>query len=81
MDWTLVGDLERLESLFLREVPIQGDLALDAIEHALSGFTFGAVFRVDPRVAQPHRHARERPPLPSRIQRDGHGRSGAERRQ
>ena len=81
MDRTLVGDLERLESLLLGEVPIKGDLALDPIEHALPGLTLGAVFRVNPRVAQPHRHARERPLLPSRIQRDGHGGSGAERRQ
>src|SRR5438309_1687703 len=81
MDWTLVGDLELLDALLLREVSLQGDLALDAIEHALSGFTFGAVFGVDPRVAQAHRHAGERPLFPSRIQRDGHGRSGAERSQ
>src|SRR5205823_3676325 len=81
MDRTLVGDLERLESLLLGEVPIKGDLALDPIEHALPGLTLGAVFRVNPRVAQPHRHARERPLCPSRIQRDGHGGSGAQRRQ
>src|SRR5437016_1384014 len=81
MDRTLFGDLECLDALLLREVSLQGDLALDAIEHALSGFTFGAVFRVDPRMAQAHRHARERPPFPSRIQRDGPGWSGAEPRQ
>jgi hypothetical protein len=32
-------------------------------------------------VPEAHHHARERPSFPSRIQRDGHGRSGAERRQ
>ena len=81
MDRTLVRDLECFDSLLLREVSLQGDLALDAIEHALSGFTFGAVFGVDPRMTQAHRHAGERPLFPSRIQRDGHGRSGAERSQ
>src|SRR6266699_7328377 len=49
------------------------------IQHALFRLTLGAVVRVDPRVAEPNRHARQRPRLPSRIQRDRHGRSSAER--
>src|SRR2546427_11592158 len=78
MDRTLVGDLEQPGPLLLRKLAGDGDLALDPIEHALLGFTFGAVVGVDPRMTEANRHACERPPFPSRIQRDRHGRSGAE---
>src|SRR5437660_1611678 len=81
MDRTPVGDLEQPGALLLRKVAGDRDLALDPIEHALCGFTFGAVVGVDPRMAQANRHAANRPPFPSRIQRDRHGRSGAEARQ
>ena len=47
MDRTLVGDLQDLRTLLLREVAGDRDLPLDPIEHALLGFTFGAVVRVD----------------------------------
>jgi len=56
MDRTLVGDLERLAALLLGELTLQGDLALDPIEQALFGLTFGAVVRVDAPVAEAHRH-------------------------
>src|SRR5437588_6756416 len=78
MHRTLLGDLECFGTLLLVERPVQSDLALDPVEQALFGLAFGAVDGVDSRVAEPHRHALERPPFPSRIQRDGHGRSGAE---
>src|SRR3989441_7481752 len=81
MDRALVGDLEQPGTLLLRKFAGDRDLALDPIEHALCGFTFGAVVGVDPRMAQANRHAADRPPFPSRIQRDRHGRSGAEARQ
>src|SRR2546430_10246511 len=81
MHRTLVGDLECLAALLLGELPLQGDLALDAIEQALFRFALGAVGGMDPRVAEAYCHARERPLFPSRIQRDGRGGSGAERRQ
>src|SRR2546425_9417957 len=81
MNRTLVGDLEQPGALLLRKLAGDGDLALDPIEHALCGFTFGAVVGVNPRMAQANRHAADRPPFPSRIQRDRHGRSGAEARQ
>src|SRR6266550_3253821 len=81
MDRTLVGDLEQPGALLLRKLAGDGDLALDPIEHALCGFTFGAVVGVNPRMAQANRHAADRPPFPSRIQRDRHGRSGAKARQ
>src|SRR3989442_7794667 len=74
MDRTLVGDLEQFDTLLLRKLAGDRDLALDPIEHALCGFTFGAVVGVDPRMAQANRHAADRPPFPSRIQRDRHGR-------
>jgi len=81
MDRTLVGDLEQFGTLLPFKLADDRDLPLDPIEHALFRLTFGAVVGVDPRVAEANGHARERPPLPSRIQRDGHGGSGAERRQ
>src|SRR5437016_9503320 len=81
MDRTLVGDLEQFGTLLLRKLAGDRDLALDPIEHALCGFTFGAVVGVNPRMAQANRHAADRPPFPSRIQRDRHGRSGAKARQ
>jgi len=81
MDRTLVSDLEYLGALLFPELAGDRDLPLDPIEHALLGLTFGAVVGVDPRVAEANRHAGQRPPFPSRIQRDGHGGSGAERHQ
>ncbi len=51
MDWALVGDLEQFGTLLLRKLAGDRDLALDPIEHALCGFTFGAVVGVDPRIS------------------------------
>jgi hypothetical protein len=81
MDRTFVGDLQQFGALFLRKLAGDRDRPLDPIEHALFRLAFGAVIGVDPRVAEANSHARERPRFPSRIQRDGHGRSGAERRE
>ena len=81
MDRTLVGYLKDLGTLLIRKFAGDGYLALDPIQHALYGFTFGTVLGVNPRMAEANRHTGEGPSLPSRIQRDGHGRFGAERRQ
>src|SRR2546426_4123403 len=72
MDRTLVGDLEQPAALRLRKLAGDRDLALDPIEHALCGFTFGAVVGVNPRMAQANRHTADRPPFPSRIRSEEH---------
>ena len=75
------GDLEQPLSLLRTERTVERDLPLDAIEHALLRLALGAVRRVNLRMREPHRHALEGPLLPSRVQRDRHRRSGAERDQ
>src|SRR6266849_2030277 len=77
----LFRDLEQSRPLFGRQRPGQRDVGLDPVEHAVPGLALGAVGRVDSRVLQPHRHLLERPLLASRVQRDGHGCSGAECRE
>src|SRR5690242_14567941 len=81
MHRTLLGDLHCPGTLLVVERPVQSELAFDPIEQALFGLTFGTVLGVDARVAEPNGDAPDGPSFPSRIQRDGHGRSGAERRQ
>src|SRR5260370_13598328 len=80
MDRTFVGDLEQFGTLLLRKLAGDRNLALDPIEHALFRLTVGAVIGVDPRVAEPDRHAPKPPPLPPRIQPDRPVRSRAARR-
>src|SRR5881628_2215130 len=78
MHRTLVGDLEHLRALLLRQLAGHGNLPLDAIEQGSLGLALGAVLSMDPRMPEANRHACQRPALPSRIQRDRHRRSGAE---
>src|SRR2546422_3477609 len=81
MHRTAVRDFQEFGPLLLDKLSLEDDLALDVVEHPLLRLTFSAIFRVDSRVAQAHRHADERPPVPSRIQRDGHRHSRAETRE
>src|SRR5262249_7345338 len=74
----LVGDLEQSCSLFVAQIPVQLDLSLDAIEHALFRLAVRAIDRVDPRVPQSYRDRIELPRLASRVHRQGHGRAGSE---
>ena len=73
MHGAALSDLYQSCPLFLRECPIQGDLAVDAVDLALFGFTLRAVHRVDLRVMQAHRNPFQGPALASRIQRHSHG--------
>src|SRR6266568_4867511 len=54
----------------------QRDLALDEIEHALLGLTVRAILGVHPRMPQTDGDFVQGPAVPSRVQRDGHRRSG-----
>src|SRR5207247_11416519 len=78
---TLVGALGELRALRSVQLPGQYDLALDLVELAFFRLAVGAVLRVDAGVRQAHGDAVERPALASRIQRERHRRSGAERDQ
>src|SRR5437773_1565498 len=75
---THVGDLSEPPALLLGQPTGQHELALDLVELALLGLAVGAVRGVDPGVREAHGDAVERPALLSRIQRERHGRSGAE---
>jgi len=53
---TLVGDFHQSLALIGVERALHRNYTVELIEHAGLGFAFGAVFRVDPAVAQRHRH-------------------------
>ena len=72
MDGAAISDLQQSCLLFLREGTVQGDVAFDAVDLTLFGFTLCAVRCVDLRVAQAYRNAFQGPALASRIQRNGH---------
>ena len=55
--WNL---LQQTLTLLRIERAFELDLALNAVDKSGLGFAVGAVFGMDARMAQPHRHARER---------------------
>jgi hypothetical protein len=81
MNWAPVGDAQQPGALLLRELTRNGDLLLDPI--ALPRLQVGSrwVGLMDPGASEANRHAGQSPSLPSRIQRDRHGGSGAQRDQ
>src|ERR1043166_6936701 len=76
-----LGDLDQPRLLLFAERALQLDLTLDAVELALLGLAVRAVLGVDLRVLEAHRDGLQRPLLASRVQRERHRRSGAERGQ
>lgn len=78
MHWAFGCDLDQLAALLRRQVALQIHLHVDAVEHAVSRFTILAIFRVNARVAQRHRHIFERPFLAPRVEADCHGSARAE---
>jgi len=65
---TTFGNLN--QALLLRLVQRAGqlDFAIDAVQEALFGFAFTAIFRMNPVVAEAHRHTLQIPLLALRVQ-------------
>jgi hypothetical protein len=80
MDRTPSTDLEQFVTLLLGERSFQFDLAVNLVERRLVRHAILAVLDMVARMVQPDFDGLKRPFLPSRIQRDGHGHSGSERR-
>src|SRR5690349_13113890 len=57
---TPIGDFQEPLAIIRRKIALQRDHALDAVEHALFGFAFGAVGGVDAAVTKAHADALER---------------------
>ena len=70
--WTHVGDFQQALTLLRIERALELDLTLDAVDEPGLGLTVGAVLRVDARMAQPHRDARERQLLAPRVEPQRH---------
>ena len=81
MHRTLLRDLEEPAALLVAQRTAEDQLPLDLIELAFLRLAVRAVGGMDARVAETDGDAVERPLLASRVQRDGYGRSGAERGQ
>lgn len=72
-----VRNLQQLGPLLLGQYPAELDPQLDPVEQGVPRLAVGAIGRVASLVTKPYRDVAQRPFLPSRIQRDGHGGSGS----
>jgi len=80
MHRTLPTDIEEFALLLRRECACEINFGVDPIQHRIRVLCYAidTILGVNPRVAQTDDNVLERPLLPSRIQRDGHGHSRAE---
>jgi hypothetical protein len=72
VDWASLGNLEELRALLFRSLPCKFEVAVNAIQHSLFGFTISTVGCVNPVVARTNGDCVKRPALASRIQRNSH---------
>ncbi len=74
-------DLEKPCALLVSQVAAELKPPLDAVDVPFFRSAFGAVYGVHPRMTQAHRDVLQRPTFASRVQRDRHRCSSAQRGQ
>jgi hypothetical protein len=79
MNRTSLRNLEEPCALLVRQLAAELESPFNTVDASFLGFAFGAVDRVDPRMTQTHCNSLQGPTLASRVQRNRHRRSGAER--
>ena len=81
MNGTFRCDLHQFRVLFWRQWPGHFYFDIDSVEHALLGFAFFTVRRIDARVRERDRNVLQRHTISSRVQADRHRSAHAKRRQ
>ena len=81
MHRTFVGDFQKPLAILSTEIAFERDDALDAVKHAVFGFAFAAISRVDAAVAEPHSGSLERKLFAVGVEPHRHRGAGAEGRQ
>ena len=81
MDGALVGDLEEARTLFVIKVSLEGDHAINVVDHPFLCLAFGTIGGVNSPVPQPDRGPGQRQALAIGVKPHRHRRAGTERSQ